>query len=83
MIQPFKLEDFWKKYELNTPYLLCPSDAESFGLKEILALADPESKELWENLRLGYTERPGHPLLRAEIAKLYAMVKKEQVITST
>jgi len=60
-IPPFKLEEFWKKYEFTAPYLLCCSDTESWKLHEILELADPESKMLWESLNLGYTEPPGTP----------------------
>jgi aspartate/methionine/tyrosine aminotransferase len=81
-MQPFKLEEFWKKYEFNAPYLLCPSDAESWSLRELVDLADPESKELWENLRLGYTESPGLPLLRSEIAKLYSSLDSNLVLTT-
>ncbi len=80
-IPPFKLEEFWKKYEFNAPYLLCCSDAESWKLNEILELADPESKKLWESLSLGYTESPGLPLLRKEISRLYSSVESDQVLT--
>lgn len=80
-IPAFKLEEFWKKYEFTAPYLLCCSDAESWKLNEILELADPESKQLWETLSLGYTESPGLPLLRQEIARLYSQIDSEQVLT--
>lgn len=80
-IPPFKLEEFWKKYEFTAPYLLCCSDAESWKLSEILELTDPESRMLWESLNLGYTESPGLPLLRKEIAKLYSHIDSEQVLT--
>jgi aspartate/methionine/tyrosine aminotransferase len=80
-IPPFKLEEFWKKYEFTAPYLLCCSDAESWKLSEILELADPETRMLWESLNLGYTESPGLPLLRKEIAKLYSHIDSEQVLT--
>lgn len=72
MIEPFKLEEFFVKYEFVAPYLLCSSDAESWSLEEIVAMADEETKKLWNNLTLGYTESPGLPLLRKEIAKLYS-----------
>ena len=78
----FKLEEFWKKYEFSAPYLFCPSDAESWSLKEILDLADPQSKALWYNLHLGYTESPGLPILREEIAKLYSGLGKEHILTT-
>jgi aspartate/methionine/tyrosine aminotransferase len=80
-IPPFKLEEFFKKYEFTAPYLLCCSDAESWKLNELIELADPESKQLWESLSLGYTESPGLPLLRKEIAKLYSQIDSEQVLT--
>lgn len=80
-LPPFKLEEFWKKYEFTTPYLFCCSDTESWQLKEILELADLESKKLWDSLTLGYTEPPGLPALREEIAKLYTHINKTQVFT--
>lgn len=80
-IPPFKLEEFWKKYEFTAPYLLCSSDAESWKLNEILELADPESKKLWESLSLGYTESPGLPVLRQEIARLYSVIDHDQILT--
>ncbi|HEY2810899.1 MAG TPA: aminotransferase class I/II-fold pyridoxal phosphate-dependent enzyme [Rhabdochlamydiaceae bacterium] len=81
-LSPFKIEEFWQKYEFSAPYLLCPSDAESWSLQEILHFADPEARKLWDHLWLGYTESPGHPLLRKEIANLYSSIEAEQVITT-
>lgn len=80
-IPPFKLEEFWKKYEFTTPYLLCCSDAETWGLQELISLADSDSKELWQSLSLGYTEPPGHPILRKEIAALYSSLTAEDIFT--
>jgi aspartate/methionine/tyrosine aminotransferase len=50
-------------------------------LQELLALADAPSRQLWESLRLGYTESLGHPLLRTEIARLYTSAAEDDVIT--
>lgn len=77
----FKLEEFLKKYEFSTPYVLCSSEAEQWSLKEILELADGECRELWDNLILGYTESSGHPLLRQEIAQLYSTIDPDRVVT--
>lgn len=77
----FKLEEFWKKYEFTSPYLLCCSDAETWTLQELLAMADEDSKKLWHSLALGYTESPGHPQLRQEIARLYDAVKADGILT--
>lgn len=80
-IPDFKLEEFWKKYEFTSPYLLCCSDAETWTLQELLVIADEDSKQLWHSLALGYTESPGHPILRQEIARLYDSVKAEEILT--
>lgn len=82
MLPPFKLEEFWKKHEFKTPYLLCSSDAESWTMQEILSMADPEAKGLWDNLRLGYTEVPGLPVLREAIASLYCSLTKDDILTT-
>lgn len=80
-IPPFKLEEFWKQYEFTTPYLLCCSDTETWGLQELVSLADSDSKRLWESLTMEYTEPAGHPLLRKEIAGLYSSLTSENVFT--
>ena len=70
-MEPFKLERYFAKYEFIAPFVLSASDCESLALRELLALADDEARRLWDGLSLGYTESPGHPLLRQEIAGLY------------
>jgi aspartate/methionine/tyrosine aminotransferase len=80
-VPDFKLEEFWKKYEFTSPYLLCCSDAETWTLQELLAIADEDSKSLWNTLTLGYTESPGHPVLRQEIARLYDSVNADGILT--
>lgn len=80
-IPDFKLEEFWKKYEFTSPYLLCCSDAETWTLQDLLDIADSDSNKLWQSLTLGYTESPGHPLLREEIARLYSSLKSDEILT--
>ena len=70
-IPEFKLERYFARFEFDAPYLISSSDVEGYRLDELLALADDTGRELWENLSLGYTEAPGHPLLRQEISTLY------------
>jgi aspartate/methionine/tyrosine aminotransferase len=79
-LAPFRLEQYFERYEFSVPFLLSSSDAEPYRLNELLALADPDMLELWEDQTLGYTEVRGHPLLRAEIASLYEHVQPEDVI---
>jgi aspartate/methionine/tyrosine aminotransferase len=79
-IAPFHLERYFAKYEFSSRYLLSSSDCESLSLTELLAMADPELSDLWEGLKLGYTESWGHPLLRAEIANVYQGIKPSDVL---
>jgi len=79
-IADFKIERFFARWEFSAPYLLSSSDAESFSAAELLEMADDESRSLWLSVRLGYTESAGHPLLRAEIARLYAGIDPEDVL---
>ena len=81
-IPPFKLERYFAQYEFKVQYLLSPSDCESLALEELLQMAAPESLAMWRSLSLGYTESPGHPLLRAEIAGLYQAIPAEQVLVA-
>lgn len=81
-MRPFKLEEYFMNHEFSAQYLLCCSDAESWSLNEILAMA-PE-KELWENLRLGYTECQGLPRLRQSIVQnLYPGLKADEILVFT
>jgi aspartate/methionine/tyrosine aminotransferase len=79
-ISPFKLERYFAQYEFKVRYLLSPSDCESLSMGELLQWADPDSLTLWNDLRLGYTESPGHPVLRAEVSRLYQTVAPDDVM---
>lgn len=76
----FKLERYFARYEFTAERLLCCSDLQGWPMAEVLALADDECRALWDGLTLGYTESAGHPLLRAEIARLYGLAA-EDVLT--
>ena len=81
-ITPFKLERYFAEHEFKVKYLLSPSDCESLTLRELLDLADPATLALWHNLGLGYTESPGHPTLRAEIARMYTSIIPENIVVA-
>ena len=81
-IKPFALERYFAKYEFTAPYLLCCSDCEALTLPKLLEMGDRESLKLWNHLWLGYTEAPGHPLLREEIARLYDHITPDQVLVT-
>jgi aspartate/methionine/tyrosine aminotransferase len=79
-IPEFALERFFARWEFAVRHLLCASDVEGWPMSELLALADDETAAMWADLRLGYTESTGHPLLRAEIAALYETVAADDVL---
>jgi aspartate/methionine/tyrosine aminotransferase len=80
-IPDFKLERYFARWEFAAPYLLCSSDIEGWRLKDLLALAGPDALDRWEGLTLGYTEAPGLPALRQEIAALYPGLGPDDVLT--
>ena len=79
-IANFALERFFARWEFAVRHLLCASDVEGWPMADLLALADEETAALWRDLRLGYSEAPGHPLLRAEIATLYDTLEPDDVL---
>lgn len=79
-IQPFQLERYFAQYEFSVQYLLSSSDCDGLAQNELLKLAGPEARRLWDELTLGYTESLGHPLLREEIARLYDTIRPGEVL---
>jgi aspartate/methionine/tyrosine aminotransferase len=79
-IADFALERYFARWEFAVRHVLCASDVEAYPMSELLALADDETRALWDDLRLGYTESTGHPLLRREIAALYDTVDQDDVL---
>lgn len=78
-LSPFKLERYFAQYEFNVKYMLCGSDCQSFTIQELLAL-EPSSLERFQGHWLGYTESPGSPSLRQEIARIYQAITPDQVL---
>lgn len=82
-LDDFKLERYFAKYEFRVEYLLSPSDCESLTIPELLGYADEDGREMWSNLKLGYTESKGNPALREEIAGLYQKITPDDVLVIT
>lgn len=80
-LREFALERYFARWEFDTHHNLCASDVEGIGLRELLTLADPEVRDRWDTLTLGYTEPAGMPLLRQEIAALYPGVDDDEIYT--
>jgi len=79
-IADFALERYFARWEFAVEHVLGASDVEGWSMAELLELADDETRAMWDGLRLGYTESTGHPLLRAEIAKLYDSLEADDVL---
>jgi aspartate/methionine/tyrosine aminotransferase len=79
LIQPFKLERYFAKYEFNVRYLLCSSDCESLSVGDLLAL-EPGAEDALRRHWLGYTESPGSPSLRREISRIYTSITPDEVL---
>jgi aspartate/methionine/tyrosine aminotransferase len=80
-IADFALERYFARWEFAVEHLLCASDVQAFPMTELLAMADDETRALWDGLELGYAESNGHPLLRREIATLYETIDADEVLT--
>jgi len=78
-LPPFKLERYFARYEFNVEYLLCASDCQSFTVQELLSL-EPDAAARFGEHWLGYTESPGSPSLRQEIAGIYTGISPEQIL---
>jgi aspartate/methionine/tyrosine aminotransferase len=79
IISPFKLERYFARYEFTTKYLLCSSDCESLAIQDLLRLEEGAA-EAFQQHWLGYTESPGAPGLRREIARMYESIQPELVL---
>jgi len=79
-IEPFALERFFGKHEFSAEILLGSSDCEALPMAELVGMADAESRQMWNDLRLGYTETLGHPALREAVADLYEGLDREGVL---
>jgi aspartate/methionine/tyrosine aminotransferase len=77
-LQPFRIEHYFAKHEFTAKYMLSSSDAESCSVSELLDL-EPDARARFDSLRLGYTEVPGAPSLRAAIAPIYQSISDDDV----
>ena len=82
-IQPFALERYFAQHEFVAQYLLSSSDCEALSMAELIDMADAQTRSLWENLHLGYTESMGHPMLRSTIAELYTDLNSSEILIMT
>jgi aspartate/methionine/tyrosine aminotransferase len=80
-IAPFRIEDYFGKYEFTAKYLLSSSDAESRTIADLLSL-EPGAQEKLLQHWCGYTESPGAPWLRGTIAGSYHGMQAANVLVT-
>jgi aspartate/methionine/tyrosine aminotransferase len=51
-------------------------------MSDLLEMSDAETRSLWDNLKLGYTETMGHPLLREIIAEIYDNISTKDILVA-
>jgi aspartate/methionine/tyrosine aminotransferase len=78
-IKPFRIEQYFGKYEFTAKYLLSNSDAESRTIQGLLNLEPGAQQRLLEHW-CGYTESPGAPWLREVIVDIYKGIKSDDVL---
>lgn len=78
-LAPFRIEQYYARHEFTARYMLSSSDAESVAVADVLAL-EPGAADRLFALRLGYTESPGAPELRAAIATIYEGIAPGDVV---
>jgi aspartate/methionine/tyrosine aminotransferase len=81
-LPPFTLERFFARHEFEARHLLCASDCESMTIRELLAMEEGAA-DAFGSLRLGYTESPGSPTLRAAIARLYESAGPRDILVTS
>ncbi|HEY2118531.1 MAG TPA: aminotransferase class I/II-fold pyridoxal phosphate-dependent enzyme [Candidatus Acidoferrum sp.] len=78
-IAPFRIEEYFGKYEFTAKYLLSSSDAESRTIADLLEF-EPGAHDAFLKHWCGYTETPGAPWLRKTITSLYKNIHAEDVL---
>jgi aspartate/methionine/tyrosine aminotransferase len=78
-IAPFRIEEYFGKYEFTAKYLLSSSDAESRTIADLLEF-EPGAHDAFLKHWCGYTETPGAPWLRETITALYKNIRAEDVL---
>ncbi len=82
-INNFKLERYFGIHEFTAKYLLSSSDCDGYPMHDLLEIASREEINLWENIKLGYTESEGHPLLREAILQHYQLSDIANVLVAS
>jgi aspartate/methionine/tyrosine aminotransferase len=81
-LAPFRIEQFYARYEFATRYMLSSSDCESRTIGELLAL-EPDAADRLQQQWCGYTESAGAAQLRDAITGLYQGMTADEVLVAS
>jgi len=81
-LRPFRIEQYYAEHEFTARYMLSSSDCESRTVGELLEL-EPGAEDALRELWCGYTESPGAPALRAELAAGYDGLGPDDVLVTS
>jgi aspartate/methionine/tyrosine aminotransferase len=79
-MRPFELEAYFSHWNHAVRHDLTASDSQTITLKELLALAEPQDRQRFDNLTLGYTNPRGAEWLREAIATAYDTIAPADLI---
>lgn len=82
-IKDFKLERYFAKHEFTAKYLLSSSDCDGYEQSHILDQASSDELKMWNEIKLGYTESAGNPILRESITKFYNTNNINEVVVGS
>ena len=82
-IKGFKLERYFAKHEFTASHLLSCSDCDGLSMQQILEQASEAEREMFQNLKLGYSESQGNPTLREAILQFYDQASVDNVVVSS
>lgn len=74
------LAEFKRKHAPQTRRFLSKASIEPHSLKELLALANQQELELWQEFSLGYCGSQGDEQLRTQIASQYPGLEAENIL---
>ena len=76
----FRLETYLARWEFAARFHMTASDAESMSLADLLSLAEPNDREAFEHLWLGYVPTFGGEAFRDAVASTYSSVSHDGVL---
>jgi aspartate/methionine/tyrosine aminotransferase len=80
--KPFRIEQYYARYEFSARFMLSSSDCESRTIGEVLSL-EPGAGERLQEHWCGYTESVGAPYLREAVAAIYDRIGADDVMVAS